>query len=213
MATKLGVFNESLRLLGERRLSSLSESRDHRLHLDDAYDKACLYCLEQGYWNFGMRSVEITSSASITPEFGFSYAFTRPSDWVRTYIVSPNSDLNLWISPFNDEAAYWYANQSTIWARFVSSSASYGLNLGNWPETFAYYVACRLAVMTCPSISSGSAEKMDMLAKAEKRALRDARAKDALGEPPRYPPQGTWTRSRSTMLSTAQLADPNRTIP
>ena len=197
MATKLAVYNEALRLLGERRLTGLTEARDARYHLDDVYGTATLYCLEQGYWNHAMRAVSMTASLSIEPEFGFSDAFERPSDWVRTYIISPTSDLQQWVSPFNDEAAVWYANTAPLYAKYVSSDSAYGMNLGNWPETFAFYVAARLALMTCPTISSGSAEKLETVMKIEKKARLDARSKDAMGEPPAFPPAGTWSQSRS----------------
>jgi hypothetical protein len=197
MATKIAVYNEALRILGERRLSGLTEARDPRYHLDDAYATATLYCLEQGYWNHAMRSVEMDSSVSITPEFGYSYAFERPTDWLRTYILSASPNLDLWVAPLNDEAAVWYCDVDPLYAKYVSSDASYGMNLGNWPETFAFYVAARLALMTCPSISSGSADKLETVMKIEKKARLDARSKDAMGEPPAFPPAGTWSQSRS----------------
>lgn len=196
MSTKLGAYNEALRILGERRLSSLTETRDHRYHLDDAYDRVLAYCLEQGFWNFAMRSVQIDASGSLDPAFGFTFAFEKPSDWVRTYIVSESDRLDCWPGVFTDEAGIWYADSDPLWAKYVSNDATYGANLGNWPETFGHYVACRLAVETCPSISSGSSEKLDMATKRERRAKADARAKDAMNEPPGFPPMGTWARSR-----------------
>jgi hypothetical protein len=35
-----------------------------------------------------MRSVAVDSSVSLTPSFGFSYAFEKPTDWVRTNVMS-----------------------------------------------------------------------------------------------------------------------------
>jgi hypothetical protein len=211
MATKLALYNEALRLLGERRLASVTEARDHRYHLDDAYETATAYCLEQGFWNHAMRAAQVDASGSITPEFGFRYAFERPTDWVRSYIISPTADLLTWLDPFNDEAAVWWANQDPIWAKWVSNDSAYGMNLGNWPQSYAFYVAARLALMAGPSIGA-SDEKIGKVEKAEKRARLDARTKDAMAEPPRYPPQGSWVRARFGR-SNASFADPNRTIP
>jgi hypothetical protein len=200
MATKLAVYNEALRLMGEERLSGLTEARAARYHLDDAYETAAKYCLEQGFWNHGMRAVEMDASGSITPAFGFAYAFERPTDWVRTYIISPTELLEIWAQPLNDEAAVWFANFDTLYAKYVSNDVTYGMNLGNWPESFAHYVACRLARMTCGVISSTSADKLDELKKDEKRARLDARSKDAMAEPPMRAPHDTWVRSRSNGL-------------
>lgn len=212
MPSKLGVYNETLRLLGQRKLASLSDGRDHRFFLDDAYDDATAYCLEQGFWNHAMRSVSIEASVSITPDFGYTYAFERPDDFVRTWIISPNSDLNLWVMPLQDEGSVWFANVNPIYVRYVCNDVLYGMNVGAWPSTFAHYVSCRLALMVCPTFPSYSDEKRDTLLKAEKRARIDARSKDAMAEPPQFPPRGSWVQSR-TGHSRAQLADPNRTIP
>lgn len=195
MATRLTLYNEALRILGERRLTSATEARDHRYHLDDAYDTATAHCLEGGFWNFAMRAVEIDAEAT-DPEFGFSFMFVKPDDWVRSYIVSPNAALDIWMEPLNDEAGYWFANVDPLYAKYVSNNAGYGMALASWPQTFADYVSARLALQVCPTVSSGSAEKLDNLMKIEKRALITARAKDAMNEPPGRSPRGTWANAR-----------------
>lgn len=200
MTTKLAVYNEALRLMGEGRLASITEARAARYHLDDAYATGVTYCLEQGFWNFAMRAVQIDHSVVITPRFGFAYAFERPTDWVRTWIASPTEQLDLWPGRFNDEATIWYADVDPLYAKYVSSDVGYGLNLAAWPETFAHFVACRLARMTCGVISSTSADKLDELKKDEKKAKLDARSKDAMAEPPTRMPQGSWVNSRSNGL-------------
>ena len=42
MATKLGLYNRALRVLGETKLSSLSEAREPRYILDDIYARTTL---------------------------------------------------------------------------------------------------------------------------------------------------------------------------
>ena len=61
-------------------------------------------------------------------------------------------------------------------------------------KTFADSGAHRLAVKTCKRIT-GTAPDADML-RAEKRALGDSRSKDAMNEPPGFPPTGSWVQSR-----------------
>jgi hypothetical protein len=199
MATKLIVYNQALRLMGERRLASLSEARSARYHLDDAYDDSLAACLEQGMWNFAMRSVQIDASDSVTPAFGFAYAFTKPDDWVRTYIMSASDRLDpqLLGNQYNDEAGYWYADVDPLYIKYVSNDTTYGGDLSLWPESFTNYVAASLAVTTCPVIRSDAAAKMESLEKKEARAKADARTKDAMNEGPLFPPAGSWTTARS----------------
>lgn len=199
MSTKLELYNEALGLLGERRLTSLTEARDHRYHLDDAYAKALEYCLEQGYWNFAMRTVTITPSSSITVAFGYTRAYEKPTDWVRSYILSasPSLDPPLLDRQYVDEADIWYADCNPLYVKYVSNDATtYGAVLANWPETYAFYVACRLARMICPIVSSGSADKIEQAEEREKKARLDARNKDAMNEPTKFPPRGSWSQSR-----------------
>lgn len=198
MATKLGLYNGCLLHLGERKLASLTESREPRRALDDAYDETLRFCLEQGFWNFAMRAVQIDSSASVTPTFGYSFAFPKPTDWIRTHTLSAEETMTTALrdKEIVDEPNYWYANSDPLFVRYVSDSLAYGLDLSLWPETFTDYVQKRLAVQTCNRIT-GSDTKLEDLLKREKRAKADALSKDAMNEPPGEPPTGSWVRSRS----------------
>lgn len=180
--------------MGERRLSSVTEGRDARYHLDDEWTTSFEYCLEQGLWNFAMRAARLTP-AVLDPEFGYQHAFSKPDDWVRTYVVSSSETLEPLLR-YNDETSYWFADANPLFVKYVSNHETYGGDLGNWPETFAYYVAARLAFLTCPSICSDSDSKLERLAVIEKRARIDARSKDAMNEPPAFPPRGNWASAR-----------------
>ncbi len=196
MATQILVYNQALRLMGERRLTSTSEARDARYHLDDAYSAALSYCLEQGFWNFAMRAAQLDASDQVEPSFGYTYAFTKPTDWVRTYVLSASEELQPQLLRFNDEAGYWFADVDPLFIKYVSNDTSYGADLSLWPETYTAYVASRLAVMTAPSICTASDTKMDELRGVEKRARVDARSKDAMNEAPAFPPRGSWSTAR-----------------
>lgn len=194
MTDKLSLYNDALLILGERSLSSLSEAREPRRALDEAYDAALAFCLERGFWNHAMRSVQADSSASVVPTFGYSYAFTKPSDLRRVHSVSAYETMDPPLLQYVDETNYWYANSDPIYVRYVSDDVAYGGDLSLWPETYANYVAHRLAFRTCNRITG---QKPDNdLRNDMRRALSDARSKDAMDEPPGFPPRGTWIRAR-----------------
>ena len=46
MTDKLTVYNETLGLLGERKLASLTEQREPRRVLDGFWDQTVAYCLD-----------------------------------------------------------------------------------------------------------------------------------------------------------------------
>jgi hypothetical protein len=195
LASQLGVYNEALGHLAERKLASLSESVEPRRVLDDYWDGCKAYCIEQGFWKFAARSVQLTADDGVEPAFGFTYAFEHPDDFVRTYLISEVETFDPPLLDYQDEAGYWWANPSSIYVRYISNSVSYGNNIGEWPQSFADYVALQLAFRACKRVN-GSESDWERLKKRQKEALLDARSKDAMMEPLRFPPRGSWVASR-----------------
>ena len=180
----------------ERKLASLTENREPRRALDDAYDVVIAYCTERGYWKHALRKVEIDASPSIDPAFGYSNAFAKPDDWVRTYQISDNGDFNPQLNRYEDGGAYWYSEADPLFVQYISNSTDWGYDLSRWPASFAEYVALRLAVRTCKRITGNDAA-LDKLEKREEKALRVTLGIDAMNGPPVAPPTGTLVRSRS----------------
>lgn len=197
MATKLGVYKDALQHLGERQITALADDDESRHVLDIHYDRALRYCLEQGLWNFALRSVQIDSSASLAPAFGYTYAFERPTDWIRTAMVSADENFCRPLDDFREEGGgILYAWVDPIYVQYVSDDNDYGLNIGEWPETFTEYVGIHLAVRSAKRLTSATAAEIERLEKLEKRLRIDARAKDAMNQAVGWTPLGTWTTSR-----------------
>lgn len=194
MASKLALYNDALLALGQERLSALTDVGVGRYALDDAYDKELRWCLARGFWNFAMRSVLINSDAGIAPAFGYEYAFGKPDDFVRLYGLSAEETMQNPLLDFVDEAGYWFAHVDPLYGKYVSSHANYGGDLSLWPETYADFVALRLACKTAKRITGS--EPSDELKSDLKRALATAGSVDAMDEPPKFPPTGSWANSR-----------------
>jgi hypothetical protein len=197
MPSKLSVYNGALLALGERKLGSLSENRPSRRRLDSVWDgdTGVLYCLEQGLWNFAMNTVELTYSPSVTPAFGYIRAFDKPTDWVRTLYLSDDEQFINKKLDYEDHGAYWFANYDTIYARYVSKSTDWGLDLSLWTANFTSYVEHYFASKIAKA-TTGSDSERDRLVGLAERELKKARATDATNETPRSPPPGSWTQSR-----------------
>jgi hypothetical protein len=127
------------------------------------------------------------------------------SDFIRTYRQSAYPQLDPPLFDIVDEPNYWFANCDPLYVKYVSNSSAYGKDLSIWPETFADYVALRLALKTCKRITGK--EPSEELIRAEKKARMDARAKDAMNEPIGFPPVGTWVRSRGGGFNTRTRRD------
>lgn len=195
--TQLAVYRAALLHLGERRIASLTENVPARHALDDAWVDTPGHCLENGIWNFAIRSVAIDSDPSVDPGFGYAYAFAKPNDWVRTAQVSASDTFSppMMGREFVDEAEYWYSDTDPIYVKFVSNGVNYGGDLSRWTQLYADYVAIRLARIAGPRVTASEA-RLERLDKLERAALSSARNKDAMNEGVGFPPMGSWASAR-----------------
>lgn len=194
-ATKLAIYNNALGHLGERKLASLTENREPRRVLDDFYAKAVAYCLEKGKWDFANRSSQISASTSVSPEFGFTNSFPKPTDWVRTVRISASPTLDPPLLSFREEDGYWEADCDPLYIEYVSNSATLGGNdLSSWTQAFEDYVTANLALRACKRIT-GSAPSDD-LRKDEKKARADARGLNMAADAPQPQVSGSWATAR-----------------
>lgn len=194
MSNQLNVYNDALQLVGERQLVSLTENREPRRLLDAVWDGALKYCLEQGQWNFAIRSVRVNYSPSVEPPFGYRRAFNKPDDYVRTVAFASDPFFNSPIIQYTDEAGFWFCDLDEIFIRYVSNDQSFGLDSSLWPETFSSFVAAYLAKKIAPRLKNGT--DRERLAREYKVAKTDALTKDAIQEPTKIFPTGRWVRSR-----------------
>lgn len=196
--SKLTLYNGALRLCGERKLLTLSEDRAPRRYLDDAWDDgAVIACLEEGFWNFATRSVRIDASTSVEPDFGYQYAFDKPSDYVRTAAVCTDEFFKCPLLEYSDEVTYWFADNDTIYVQYISSDTSYGFNYAAWPQTFVKFVEAYLADQIKGNIGCNG-EREQKIEKTLKTARINARSKDAMNQPQRTSPRGSWVAARTT---------------
>ena len=140
MATKLGLMNAALIECGDRVLASETEAVESRRILDKVYDDVLAECLSAGEWNFAVRPVQVDADTGISPNFGKTEVFAKPSDWVRTFAVSGDENFAYPLTDYEDEVDRWVSNISPMYIKYVSNDASYGLLLTAWPRAFTRYV-------------------------------------------------------------------------
>jgi len=194
--SRLSFYNNALLLVGERALSSLTENREPRRLLDQVWDTGGVKkCLEMGQWKFAMRTSMRDYDPSVSPTFGYSRAFDKPTDWVITSAVCSDAYFRSPLLHYVDEAGYWYADLDTIYVRYVSSDDQYGLNLGRWPGSFEDFAASFFALRIAQKLSSSNDEIKKLMAlhgELKKIALN----KDAMADPSKILPPGAWSRAR-----------------
>ena len=195
MADKLSLYNEALGHLNARALLNLTEVGEKRRALDRFFDGNNQFCLSQALWRWAQRTVRIDASSTTTPLFGYNGAFAIPPDWKRTILISASPVLDPPLNDYSEEAGFWYANATPIYVAYISNDPEYGLNLGAWPENFTEYAAMRLAIKAGPSLDA-SKELLRDLKLDLKRALREAKAIDAMDGPAGEMPTSPWVEAR-----------------
>lgn len=193
MPTRLGIYNEALRAIGDLRLSSITEDTEARYVLDDAWEDCVEIMFTEGLWNFATKTQLITADAGQPPIPGFSFTFDKPLNWVRTITISANS-LFTEEAVYRDEGNKIYSNWDELYIRFISSEKAVDDQIPNWPPTFAKTVAMCLA-FECAERLSGSSSKAEALGAQYKDALANAKNKDALDQSKMIFRPGNWVRS------------------
>lgn len=196
MASRLSIYKSALRYLGNAAsLSSLTEASPSRRALDDVWQEAGEYLLAKGLWNFAIRTAQLSEDEDVEPLFGYQYAFSKPTDWVRTASISTDPTFQDGFEDFEDEAGYWYADSDTLYVRYISNDTDYGWNVGAWREPFAQAFACYLAFQCGLPLSSDKSNRNDLF-NLFKSLLTEAKTLDAVDERVARSPAGRLVKSR-----------------
>lgn len=202
MATdRLGVYNNALMLCNQRSLAALTENCESRRLLDQQWNSGAVnFCLQQGQWTFGRRTLRMDYSTTITPDFGYRRPFEKTSDWMTTCALCSDEYFTMPLVRYSDEAGIIYADIDIIYVKFVSNDDAYGGDPANWPESFREYVEAYLASRIIGNLSTDE-KKVDRLNNERSGILtmrrRNAKNKDARNEPTSFPPTGSWNRARN----------------
>lgn len=196
--SKLALYSEALTLCRETKLASLTEDREARHLLDQVYDGGGIRrVLEAGQWHFAMRTVQVDADPDLAPEFGFRYAFSKPTDWVLTSALCSDSYFRapMTAAQYVDEAGYWYADVDPIYARYVSDDSAYGGDLGTWPQSFVDYAVAHFASKVVFKLTA-STDLLETVVALERQRLKFALSRNRMASGSGVPAQGNWTSVR-----------------
>jgi len=200
MATtsRLTIYKGALRLLGQRPIASLSENSEARRICDSSWDDNVVdRALEAGQWLFATRGMQYDYSPSVEPEFGYQRAFDKPTDFIRTVAVCQDEYFKVPLTEYSDEAGYWFADLDTVYIKYVSNDATYGGDLSRWPQSFVKYLEALMASEIAMPLTQNDSKWKDLIQLADK-LLRDAKSQNAMAQPAKFLPTGSWVGARSS---------------
>jgi hypothetical protein len=204
MADRLEIYKAVLRLVGNASgLSSLTEVNPARRIIDDVWRPAVEYVLSKGMWNHAIRASEFSNDENVQPRFGYSYAISKPDDWVRTVSISNDETFSRSNENYDDETNYWYVNANPVYIRFVSNLPEYGWNVGAWRAPFTKALEAYIAFESGLPISNDKMTRNDMF-QLFKTRLAEAKTLDAVDERVRFRPTGKLVMSRQTSFGTGK---------
>ncbi|MGA0595605.1 hypothetical protein [Enterovirga sp. CN4-39] len=202
MATKLSVWNDALRILGEHPLSSLSENVEPRYVIEAEYDAAVVFVLRSASWRFALVTAVLTHDAGLPSVPGYTYTFGKPEGWQLTHALFLQADgarecpfdAKEYLSTIHANAA------SSILIRFVSGAPTFR-DEAIWPVHFAKAVSSYLASVIAERLT-GSADSSAMAVETFRQFMADAVSRDAI-PPDRWLPfqlDGTLRSATAAVL-------------
>lgn len=194
---QLWLYNEALRVIGERKIAALTEAREPRFLLDDIWHGPTYPAgpLEEGQWLFATRSSQFDYSPSVEPPFGYTFAFNKPTDWVRTIAMCSDEYFRVPLNEMADEAGFWFASIQTIYVKYISTDPAFGANLALWPSSFAMFAGAWFARQIIPKVKNARVSTEDVEQEMRSRLLK-ALSRDAMNGPTKFIPPGSFTAAR-----------------
>jgi hypothetical protein len=196
VATKLAVINASLVELGNERITDTGEAIKAARETTAVWGDVVAECIASGHWNFAMETIKAAADTGVTPEFGYTEVFAKPSDWVRTSGVSEDEYFANPLVSYYDDANFWSADVTPLYFRYVSNDTGLGLDLTRWPAKFSRFVSLEIAERVCLALTQNNSLK-ENIGKLRDKARKEAKNIDAMDEAsPKFRPTSSWTRAR-----------------
>ena len=186
------LYNKALEILELDPINSNDDESERKIALDYALDnKAVETVFELIAWDFPIKSVKLEYDTSVTPEWGYQYAFAVPSDLVR--IESFASD-EYFRNPVNylQEGDYYFCDENIIYLKYVANTLF--ANPDGWPTYIFNLVAAEMARRSTrlPGTDKSHVEFKYQEYKEE------AYNTDAQRNSPQVITEGNWNRARYT---------------
>lgn len=202
MATKQQLYRSAALILKQNSVSMTVTDDEAMVNTFNlVYDEAIRFALANGDWNFATRTVSIEASADVSSEINdFSFAIPKPNDYAgRIVAISGNQRFDPPVDDYHEDGGFSgniWCDVDPLYLRYISNSSEYGLNLADWSPSFERYFEYELAERARGMLTNMSAAEDERFEKKYKRALNDARAKDARNQGAQKLPQGRLVQAR-----------------
>jgi hypothetical protein len=173
------VCNNALQYLGAARILSLADNSREARACNVAYDSNRRAELRKHPWNFAKTRVVLAADTT-APAFGYTYAFTLPSDCLK--VIIPKDESLDWQIEGRKILTNW---MNTPYGGAESTGASLSLlyirdeqDTAQWDSTFFDMLALSMALDMCDDLTQSNTKKQ-LLSQQYVDARAEARAANA----------------------------------
>jgi len=205
MATDVDIANRALSMLGEARITALTDDNKQGRAMNARYSLLRDAELSAYPWRFAIRRVKLYASGA-SPDWGYSNVFALPKDHLRT-IKAGGDGVNEQAVGVMYESSGYSGGQRAVYEIIegelhtnLSSPVDYEYiaqitDPTKFDPLFIEAFAARLAADAAEELTQSDSKKRYAISMYE-QTLNTARRTDALRRPPREKPAGRWHRSR-----------------
>lgn len=185
MASQIEISNRGLMLIGEKRLSSLSDDNPKAEDISAGWDMLRDSLIRAQAWHCFMQRKSLAADAD-APAWGFSYAYSMDADVVRVLQVGesyPSVDLSDYRT--TDNADFRIEGRKIVTNFGAPLKVKWLVNsveIGNWDASFAKLMAADIADYLQPRRVQSN-ETAQRIAAWRMGAYAEAAATNAIEEP------------------------------
>ena len=173
MATKLQIWNRTLRKIGEQREAGLTDNTVNGRILADNYEDDKRAVLEMHSWKFA-RKLKSLALNSNSPEFGYENSFELPSDCLKIVSFNDTDPLDRQKVPFTVVGTELHTDESVAKIVYISSDTPEGQFSAGFVEALCIFMAANIAYAR-----TKSQPLMDRMDQKFERALARAKRDDS----------------------------------
>lgn len=190
MASQTEIYNRALSKLGAARVNSPTENTRNAKACHNAYEIVRDALLREYRWAFAVRRAQIAAAVA-APEFGPSYKFPLPADYLR--LLPPDDESTPGIDDRMIEADAIVTDSEgpldIIYLARIEDTSRFN-------ASFVKALACDLAFEICQEITRSTSKK-ESLRQDRKEAIREARRTGAIERRPTFPRTDSWISVRN----------------
>lgn len=189
MASVVDISNRALQKLGASRIISLTDDSVSARACNLAYEPVRDRELRKHAWNFAITRIALASDAT-APAFGYTNAFTLPSDCLR---VLPNDrNEGAYENAFKIEGRKILANnEGPIYIRYIARITDTTM----FDAIFTEAISSAMAVEMCEELTQSNSKRE--IANADySDAIKQARRQNAFEMIPTESETDTWITAR-----------------